>query len=135
MACFLVSAAEATIVTVTSKVMEKKETAVSAEGHTTVGTECSHKIPFARKLKWLANLQWGGAALLAFEHVWHGEIVPWAPFLSAMADPADAAEMFSEMATTGVGMALLTTAVWGCMLAVVASMEKKAAKEEAETTV
>ena len=69
----------------------------------------------SRKLKWLKNMLWGGAALLAYEHVWHGEVVPWFPFLTAAADPADAAVMLHEMATVGVTMALLVTAAWGCI--------------------
>ena len=73
------------------------------------------KIPFSRKLKWLKNMLWGGAALLAYEHVWHGEVVPWFPFLTAAANPEDAAVMLHEMATVGVTMALLVTAAWGCI--------------------
>ena len=72
----------------------------------------------------------GGAVLLAFEHFWHGEIVPWFPFLSAMSNPADKASMFEEMATVGVSMALLVTAVWGVMcLAADAIMKRKEASE------
>ncbi len=44
------------------------------------------KIALSRKLMWLANLLWGGALLLAYEHVWHGEVVPWFPFLTAASD-------------------------------------------------
>ena len=54
------------------------------------------KIPFSRKLKWLKNMLWGGAALLAYEHVWHGEVVPWFPFLTAAANPEDTAVMLRE---------------------------------------
>ena len=115
MACFLVPAAEAIITTAASKVMEKKEPATS-----------EMKIAFSRKLKWLSNMLWGGSALLAFEHVWHGEITPWFPFLTAAGNPADAMEMLHEMATAGVSMALLVTAVWGVMVAVTGAMEKKA---------
>ena len=86
-----------------SKVEKKNE--VVAEGN----------IPFSRKLKWLKNMLWGGAALLAYEHVWHGEVVPWFPFLTAAANPEDAAVMLHEMATVGVTMALLVTAAWGCI--------------------
>lgn len=103
MACFLVSAAEAVVVTAIEKGVEGKE---KNEQKSEV------RIPLSRKLKWLTWLLWGGAALLAFEHVWHGEVVPWFPFLTAMADPEDAAEMFHEMATVGVCMALLITVVW-----------------------
>ena len=69
---------------------------------------------------------WGGSALLAFEHLWHGEITPWFPFLTAMKDPSDAMEMLVEMGTVGVLMAALITAAWGCMVLVTNTMEKKA---------
>ena len=55
---------------------------------------------------------WGGSGLLAFEHLWHGEITPFFPFLTAANDPADTAEMLHEMATSGSAMAILVTAVW-----------------------
>ena len=70
------------------------------------------RIPLSRKLKWLSNMLWGGSALLLFEHIWHGEVVPWFPFLTAMSDRGDTAEMFHEMATVGVGMAVMVTAAW-----------------------
>ena len=82
-------------------------------------------ILFSEKLGWLNKLLWGGSALLAFEHIWHGEVTPFFPFLTAAADAADRAEMFREMATSGVAMALLVTAVWGCMCAVVSRMQKR----------
>ena len=125
MACFLVSAAEAAVITVTAKIIEKKEKKEIAR----TGVVEAHKIPFSRKLRWLSNLQWGGSALLAFEHLWHGEIVPWAPFLTAMSDKAATGEMLHEMATVGVCMAALTTAVWLGMLAVSAILEKRARAE------
>ncbi len=107
MACFLVSAAEAVVVMAAEKAVEKKETA-----ETVIGSDTVVKIPFSVKLKWLRNMLWGGVVLLLFEHIWHGEVVPWFPFLTAMSDPSDAAEMFGEMATVGVSMALLITVVW-----------------------
>ena len=131
MACFVVSAAEAVIVTVAAKAIEKKEknqASVSLPAETGL-PEPSVRIPFSRKLKWLRNLFWGGVILLAFEHVWHGEVVPWFPFLTAAANPADAAEMLREMATVGVTMAVLVTVVWLGMLGVAAIIEKRAQKE------
>ena len=59
----------------------------------------------------------GGSALLAFEHLWPGEITPLFPFLTNMSSPANMAEMLGEMATSGVGMAALVTAVWAIMTA------------------
>lgn len=131
MACFIVPAVEAIVVTVVKKVIEKKEKQPEEVSVVLDGTpETAYKIPFSRKLKWLTNLLWGGSALLAFEHVWHGEVVPWFPFLTAAADPADAAEMLHEMATVGVSMAALVTLVWLAMLGVSAVIEKRALKAE-----
>lgn len=127
MACFLVSTAEAIIVTVAAKVAEKKEAKISLGEKR---PEENARVPFTRKLKWLRNMLWGGSALLAFEHVWHGEVVPWFPFLTAASDPADAAEMLHEMATVGVAMAVLVTVVWLGMVGVSALIERRAKKEE-----
>ena len=131
MACFIVPTVEAIVVTVVKKVIEKKEKQPEEVSVILDGTpETAYKIPFSRKLKWLTNLLWGGSALLAFEHIWHGEVVPWFPFLTAAADPADAAEMLHEMATVGVSMAALVTLVWLAMLGVSAVIEKRALKAE-----
>ena len=130
MACFLVSAAEAVVATVAVKVIEKKENKqLQASGEDNL-PEIESKIPFSRKLSWLRNMLWGGSVLLAFEHIWHGEVVAWFPFLAAMADPADTAEMLHEMATAGVLMAVLVTAVWAVMLVVTSAIEKRAAKSQ-----
>jgi hypothetical protein len=121
MACFLVSAAEAVVVTAVEKAEAKHEVKSSSKH-----SETPEKIPFSRKLKWLTWLLWGGAILLAFEHVWHGEVVPWFPFLTAMSVAADRAEMFHEMATVGVTMAVLVTVAWiGICLAADAIMKRK----------
>lgn len=119
MACFLVSAAEAVVVTAAAKATEKKA------GTTGNSYQAEQRISFSKKLKWLSNMLWGGSVLLAFEHVWHGEIVPFFPFLTAMNDPADTAEMLAEMGSIGVLMAVIITAVWGCMVLVTNAMEKK----------
>ncbi len=120
MACFLVSTAEAVIVKAVEKGLENKEE------HKDAQTEgATVHIPLTRKLKWLTWMLAGGAVLLAFEHVWHGEVVAWFPFLTAMSDPADTAEMLHEMATVGVCMALLITAVWGVMCVVADSIVKR----------
>lgn len=130
MACFLVPAAEAVITTIAAKAMKAKEKApetveVQFDGE---NLEAAEKIPFSQKLNWLNNLLWGGSALLAFEHVWHGEVVPWFPFLTAAGNPADAAEMLHEMSTAGVTMAGLVTVVWLGMVAVSSVIEKRALK-------
>ena len=128
MACFLVPTTEAIIVTIVTKALKAKEaegTALNVNA-TNSNTELGNKIPFAHKLKWLTNLLWGGSALLAFEHLWHGEVVPWFPFLTAASNPADASVMLHEMSTVGVSMALFVTAVWVIMVVVSSAMEKRA---------
>ena len=126
MACFLVSAAEAAVVTVVEKHVEKKEKEREASGL----SEATSAIPLSRKLKWLSTMLWGGVILLMFEHIWHGEVVPWFPFLTAMENSEDMMEMFKEMATVGVCMMLLVTVVWAVMCAVAEHIAKRPATAE-----
>ena len=111
MACFVVPATEAIVTTVIQKVVAKKEKNENKDGS-------QMKIGFADKLKWLNGMLWGGSGLLAFEHVWHGEVTPFFPFLTAANDPADTAEMLHEMATSGSAMAVLVTVVWAGLVIV-----------------
>ena len=131
MACFLVPTAEAIVTTVIAKTAkdEKKDyTDVSVES-SVEAPERPSKMSFVRKLKWLSNMLWGGAVLLCFEHLWHGEVVPFPPFLTAASDPADTAVMLHEMSTVGVCMAVLITAVWVGMVIVSNVIENRAEKE------
>lgn len=130
MACVLVPMTEAIITTITTKVVETKEEKSVQNVNGAEDTGSMEKIPFSRKLKWLNNMLWGGSGLLVFEHIWHGEIVPWFPFLTAASSAADTSAMLDEMATVGVGMSLLVTAVWLAMVGITSAMEKKALKEQ-----
>ena len=125
MACFLVPVTEAVVATIAAKVIEKKEKAAMTADTASTELAAPAKLPFSRKMKWLTNLLWGGSVLLAFEHVWHGEVVPWFPFLTAAGNPEDAAEMLHEMATVGVAMAVLVTVIWLIMLGVARAIEKR----------
>jgi hypothetical protein len=126
----LVSAAEAAVVKVVESVEEKKEQQALENGSENVS---ANVIPWSVRLRWLFNMLMGGAVLLAFEHVWHGEVTPWFPFLTAMSDPGDAAEMFHEMATVGVCMALLITAAWGVMCVAANAIVKRPEAAPQET--
>lgn len=132
MACFIVPTTEAIVSTIITKVVESKEKKELATDLSKVdAAEVEKKVSevtkghFSQKLKWLNTMLWGGSALLAFEHIWHGEVTPWAPFLTAAANPADTVEMLHEMATTGVTMSILVTLVWGGMVMVSSALEKK----------
>ena len=132
MGCFIVPATEAVVTTIATKVVNAKEEKCTVEHVHLEGTgaEAPVKISFSEKMKWLNNMLWGGSALLAFEHVWHGEVIASFPFLSAAANPADAAAMLREMATTGVAMSVLVTGIWIGMVAVSSVIEKKVAKTQ-----
>lgn len=116
MACFIVPAAEAIITTAASEIMKKK------------GSESG--IRFAEKLKHLNGMLWGGSGLLAFEHLWHGEITPFFPFLTAASDSSSAAEMLYEMGTSGVAMALVVTAVWAAGVIISDKIKKSSSPTE-----
>ena len=101
MACFAVPLAEAVVVSVVKAVTLKKGNS-------------NEKIQVAReKVATLEKMLYGGSALLAVEHMYHGEITFVPPFLTAMKTPEEIFVMLHEMATVGVGMAFLVTAVWG----------------------
>ncbi len=129
MACFLVPAAEAIVTTIVTKVVKSTEKEEKVKVSLSDGTvEEVKKVKFSAKLKWLSNLLWGGSALLAFEHIWHGEVVPFFPFLTAVQN-GETADMLAEMSSAGVTMAVLVTAVWVCMLIVSSIIEKRAVRE------
>ena len=113
MACFLVPVAEAVAVSVAKKVI--KTSHEEAEG----------KITFKSKLGWLNKLLLGGSALLCYEHVWHGEVVPFFPFLTAMNDPEETVIMFQEMASVGGTMAVWLTAIWVLMVLAAKKIESR----------
>lgn len=124
MACFIVPVVEAIITTSVNKVIKTNEKKVA--NSTSIKSEGSEKkVPFSKKLSWLNKLLWGGSALLAFEHLWHGEISPYFPFLTAVKE-GETAGMLAEMKTAGVSMAVLVTLVWLIMLMVSSILEKKA---------
>lgn len=127
MACFIVPATEAVVTAAVNHFVKKKE---KKEESVKLGfdAEKDTKTPFSKKLGILNKMLWGGSALLAFEHLWHGEITPFFPFLTAAADKDSAVTMLKEMATVGTSMAFLVTGVWLVMLAIWNTLEKKSEK-------
>lgn len=126
MACFIVPATEAVVTTLIAAGMKKKELSSPEKVH------CS--VPLSEKMGWLNRMLWGGSGLLAFEHLWHGEVTPWFPFLTKAADPTEAMEMLYEMGTSGVAMALLVTAVWAVMVAVSSRIQSARTAEAKENS-
>ena len=138
MACFVVPGTEAIVVTAAAVLLKKYEQnraqmKLHSDG---ASTEAPVRTGFARKLFWLADLLWGGVILLAFEHLWHGEVVPFFPFLTAATEgPEAVSEMLSEMVSVGVLMAVLVTVIWVAMVLVSAAIENRTAPQKAEASV
>lgn len=125
MACVVVPMVEAIIVTIAKKIVQRKERKAlgNSSSTETINTPMKEErqtlqtgLSWSRKLSWLNNLLWGGVFLLALEHIWHGEIILWPPFLTAMKNPADIQPMLEEMALFGTSMAIFVTVVWVIMI-------------------
>ncbi|MDR0883950.1 MAG: hypothetical protein LBN05_05035 [Oscillospiraceae bacterium] len=123
MACFIVPAAEAVVTTVATKILEKKQATATTADAELFRAKTSTLV---RKLRWLNKLLWGGSFLLAFEHLWHGELTLAFPFLTAAGDAASMTEMLREMATSGVAMAAVVTLAWLGLVLVTSAWERKA---------
>jgi hypothetical protein len=114
MACFLAPAGVAVVTTVVQKVVKKKEGETAGAGEhaeKTVGK-------WTQRLRWLNTMLWGGVVLLALEHIWHGEVIPWPPFLTAMETPGEVGPMLHEIAVYGGIMTAVIIVVWGILVGV-----------------
>jgi hypothetical protein len=95
---------------VVQKVVEKRENKTGVTKTSNTG------LTWSRRLGWLNKMLWGGALMLAIDHIIGGEIIARPPFLTALQNPGDTAVMLREMATVGVAMAAAVTLVWGIMV-------------------
>ncbi|WP_313129163.1 hypothetical protein [Anaerocolumna sp.] len=126
MGCFIAPVTEAVIVTAIKHNCRKKEEKISKSSKRSDDLENKEKVTFSKKLGWLNTMLWGGSFLLAIEHIWHGEVVPWFPFLTAMMNPADIPEMLMEIATVGTSMVIVVTSIWLLIVLAYNIIEKKA---------
>ena len=133
MACFLVSAAAGIGVTAAKYIVrhheKKNELKVTEPKEYKFGSE----VKWSKKLAYLELVLFGGSFVLAGEHMIHGEVVPFPPFLTAMANPADATEMLHEMGTTGVLMLGLLVAAWAIGVLIVDFVKYRKHKKVATT--
>lgn len=74
------------------------------------------RIPENLKIGWLNIMIWGGVIMLAVEHIAHGEVVLYPPFLTAMQTPAEIPVMLQEMATIGGTMTIAILFIWLVMV-------------------
>ncbi len=116
MACFTVPLAETVIVTAVRKTV-LKNSAVNA-------VHSAKMDSINESVGRLEKMLYGGSFLLAIEHLWHGEISFLPPFLTALNSPAEISVMLQELASVGVGMALLVTGVWALAEGAAASVKR-----------
>jgi hypothetical protein len=111
MACFTVTAGEAILVTAAQITVTALEHKGIIKYEVDENGNVSSK--WSKKLGVLNGMLWGGSFLLALEHIFHGEVASYPPFLTAMMSAESTAEMLHEMGTVGVAMAVSLTAIWG----------------------
>ena len=120
MACFVVSAVAAIGVGAAKYVVKhhekKNELTVSEPKEYKFGSE----VKWSKKLAYLELMLWSGSFVLAGEHVLHGEVSPYPPFLTAAGEgPEAVSEMLTEMGTVGVVMLAALVATWAVGVLVV----------------
>ena len=81
-----------------------------------ITTSVRKKIAPKYHLEWLNIMLWGGVIMLAVEHIAHGELVLYPPFLTAMQNSADIPVMLQELVTIGGTMTIVIVLVWTIMV-------------------
>jgi len=89
-------------------------------GAAIVTTAIRKRVPEKYHINWLNSMLWGGVIMLAVEHICHGEVVLYPPFLTA-----GLPEVFPEMMRVGIPMTLSIFLIWGIMVTVAAIMSKR----------
>ena len=118
MACVLVSAAAAIGTAAAKYAVKHREKRIEFErAHSEENEPKEYKfgseVKWSKKLSYLELSLWSGAFVLAGEHVLHGEVAPFPPFLTAASEGAGAVrEMLAEMGTVGVTMLAAVVFAW-----------------------
>ena len=89
------------------------------------------KIPLKYHLDWLITMLWGGVVMLVVDHIAHGEVILYPPFLTALKNPADIPAMLHEIATIGLTMTIAIIGVWGVMI-LIANKAIKVSKNKSQ---
>lgn len=128
MGCFVAPVTEAIVVTAAALIVKHKEKK-NADKMQSMAKE-EKKDTISTRLLRLSKLLFGGGILLIFEHIWHGEVIPYFPFFTAATEGSEAVnEMLYEISTTGILMAFLCTLVWGVIEIIRYKLDKKNEKE------
>lgn len=113
MACFTITAAAALGVAAAKYVVRHNEKKNALKEQEPKEYKFGSEVKWSKKLAYLELTLWGGSFLLAGEHIIHGEVVPYPPFLTAAGEGPDAVnEMLTEMGTVGVTMLAVLVVAW-----------------------
>ena len=112
MACFTVSAAAGIGVAIARHIVKHHEKKLELNGEVKEPIKFGSDIKWSKKLAYLELGLFAGSAVLGVEHIIHGEVTPFPPFLTSAADAASAKEMLVEMGTVGVAMLGILVAAW-----------------------
>jgi len=134
MACFLVSATVGIGTAIARHAVKHHEKKLELEGKVKLPEKFGSDVKWSKKLAYLELALFSGSFVLAIEHMIHGEVVPFPPFLTAASDPAEASEMLREMGTVGVTMFAILVAAWAIGVLVVdyIKYKKRKAKKVSE---
>ena len=138
MACFVVSAVAGIGTAAARHIVKHHEKKLELEGKEVDTSKFGSDIKWSKKLAYLELTLFSGSFVLAVEHIIHGEVVPFPPFLTAMMSKADTIEMFQEIGTVGVAMLGILVGAWaiGTFVADFLKFKKRkqvpALKEEAK---
>lgn len=129
MACFTISAAAGIGVAVARHIVKHHEKKLQLEGKEPKIEKFGSDTKWSQKLGALELTLFSGSFLLAIEHIIHGEVVPFPPFLTAASSAEATAEMLEEMGTVGVGMLGALVVAWAIGVLVVDYLKFKKRKQ------
>ena len=130
MACFLVSATVGIGTAVARHIVKHHEKKLELEGKAQLPEKFGSDVKWSKKLGYLELTLFSGSFVLALEHILHGEVVPFPPFLTAAQEGSEAVqEMLTEMGTVGVAMLAILLVAWAVGVVIVDYFKFKKRKE------
>lgn len=133
MACFTVSVVGAIGVGIAKHIVKHHEKKMLLEHKEPKEYKFGSETPWSKKLSYLELTLYGGSLLLLGEHIIHGEVVPFPPFLTAMESAEETAVMWQEIGTVGVTMFLLLVAAWAAGVLIVDYFKYRKHQKESKT--
>ncbi len=129
MACFTVSAVAGVGAAIARYAVKHHEKKLELQGKEQIIEKFGSDVKWSKKLAYLELTLFSGSFVLAIEHILHGEIVPFPPFLTAALDPNSTAEMLHEISTVGVAMLAILFVSWAVGVFVVDLIKYEKRKE------